>query len=131
MTLYLDASALVKLLVVERETGPLRSYLKEHAQQRRAASALVRTELRRAVLRAVPDRLAFVPRLLAGLALVPLDDALLNSADALPTVGLRSLDVLHIASALRLAPGSAVITYDVRMQHAARDAGLHVLAPSG
>jgi uncharacterized protein len=121
----------VKLPVVERETAPLRSYLTEHGEQRRAASALVRTELRRAVLRAAPDRLVAVPRLLAGLALVPLDDALLDSAGALPTVGLRSVDALHIASALRLAPVSAVITYDVRMQDAARDAGLHVLAPSG
>lgn len=131
MTLYLDTSALVKLIASEPETPHLRSYLAERSEVHRAASALVRTELRRAVLRAAPEHLEAVSRVLAGLALVPLDDALLDLAGTLVPVGLRSLDALHVASALRLAPLTAVVTYDTRMQEAARSAGLRVVAPSG
>jgi hypothetical protein len=45
-----------------------------------------------------------------------------------PTIGCRSLDVLHVASALELECGSFV-TFDRRQQQLARASGLKVITP--
>ncbi len=128
MTLLLDTSALVKLLVAEDETGPLRQHLQAQPDRRVAACSLVRTELRRAVLRRDPGLLPAADDLLARLALVRLDDALLDRAGRLPPPGLRSLDALHLATAL-LLPGTELVTYDDRMLQAAAAAGVAAAAP--
>lgn len=129
MTLYLDTSALMKLLVIEPESSALRDYLGRHGG-RRAASGLVRTELRRAAVRAggMP-LLPAADALLGGLALLRVDDGLLDTAGTLGPGVVRSLDAVHLASALRLAPLSAILTYDVPMADAARSLGLPVSAP--
>jgi predicted nucleic acid-binding protein len=129
VTFYFDTSALVKLMVVERETAALRALLAERSDERRAASALVRTELRRTARRLPGDLLPVAERLLAGLALVPTDEALLDTAGTLGPAVLRSLDAIHLAAALRVAPIAAVITYDERMAAAATSLGLTVMAP--
>lgn len=129
MTLYLDTSALLKLLVIEPESSALRNYLGGHGG-RRAASGLVRTELRRAAVRA--GGMALLPAaeaLLGGLALLRVDDALLDTAGTLGPGVVRSLDAVHLASAVRLAPITALVTYDTRMADAARGLGLPVSAP--
>jgi uncharacterized protein len=127
VTVYLDTSALLKLLVREDDSTALRADLA--ARPVRVSSALVRTELRRALRRIDARAAASVDRLLDGLALVPLDDALLDAAGRLDPAGLRSLDAVHLASALRVAPVEAVVTYDRRMAEAAQQLGLSVLAP--
>lgn len=128
MTLFLDTSALVKLLVVEDETGALRDYLR--GRPVRAACALVRTELRRVAVRLPGGLLPVAEDLLSGLALVPVDDALLDTAGTLGPAVLRSLDAIHLAAALRVAPVEAVLTYDDRMATAAASLGLPVAAPA-
>jgi len=63
-------------------------------------------------------------------ALVRVNDRVLNVAGRLPPDELRSLDAIHLASALRL--GSAiklVVTCDERMADAARASGWSVAAP--
>lgn len=129
MRLYLDTSALVKLLFAEPESPALRTYLSERATLPRASCSLSRTELRRAVRRTSQDLLPAAEHVLSGLALVRLDDALLDTAGTLGPAILRSLDAVHLAAALRVAPLSAVVTYDTRMQDAARSLGLPVAAP--
>lgn len=129
MTLYLDTSALVKLVVAEYGSQELRGYLAERPRAPRAASALVRTELRRAVSRAAPTLLPAVERLLGALALVRLDDELLDTAGRLAPPLLRSLDAVHLACALRVAPLTALVTYDTGMEQAATSMGLPVVAP--
>lgn len=129
MTLYLDTSALVKLVIVGAGSQELRAYLAARPRAPRAASALVRTELRRAVSHAAPDLLPAVERLLGALALVRLDDDLLDTAGTLGPQVLRSLDAVHLAGALRVAPLTALITYDARMEQAATSLGLPVVAP--
>jgi predicted nucleic acid-binding protein len=131
VTLYLDTSALAKLLVQEDETQALRGYLRERSTMRRVACGLVRTELRRAALRTSPELLPAAERLLASLALVRVDDALLDTAGTLGPGVVRSLDAIHLAAALRVAPVTALITYDVRMQQAAETLGLPLAAPTG
>lgn len=104
-------------------------YLAERSGTPRVASALVRTELRRAVARAAPDLLPTADRLLMSLALVRLDDDLLDTAGTLVPYALRSLDALHLAGALRVAPLTELVTYDERMEQAAMSLGLPVVAP--
>jgi uncharacterized protein len=129
VTVYLDTSALLKLLIREAGTSALRSELAGRLGPR-VASALVRTELRRAVRRIDVRATGSIDRLLDGLALVPLDDAVLDAAGRLEPPGLRSLDAVHLASALRVAPVDALVTYDRRMAAAAAEQGLAVLSPA-
>lgn len=129
MTLYLDTSALMKLVIDEAGSGDLRTYLAERPQVPRVASALVRTELRRAAARTDPGLAPAVERLLGVLALVRLDDDLLDTAGALGPQVLRSLDAIHLAAAVRVAPLTALVTYDRRMEQAAVSLGLPVVAP--
>lgn len=131
---YADASALVKLVRDEEESGALRAYL-DGAEL--ISSALVLTEIPRAVRRAVAQDPTLPLELLlerAGelidvLALRPLDRALLAGAGALAEPALRALDAIHVASAVDLDPIEAFVTYDERQAAAARLAGLRTMSP--
>jgi predicted nucleic acid-binding protein len=131
---YADASALVKLVREEGESGALRAYL-DGADL--VSSELVLTEIPRAVRRAVAQDPALPLELLlerAGelievLALRTLDRALLAGAGALAEPALRALDAIHVASAVDLDPVEAFVTYDERQAAAARLAGLRTMAP--
>ncbi len=131
---YADASALVKLVREEAESGALRAYV-EGADL--VSSELVLAEIPRAVRRAVAQDPALPLDLLlerAGelvdvLALRPLDCALLAGAGALAEPALRALDAIHVASAVDLDPIEAFVTYDERQAAAARLAGLRTTAP--
>lgn len=127
---YLDSSALVKLVVHEAGTDALRAYLAEHPAV--VSSGLAVTEVRRLV-----DRLPVQPGLsdrarlvLDGVALLFVDSAILEAAASLPTPALRTLDAIHLASALSLGDDLlAFVTYDERQAAAARKAGLPVTTP--
>lgn len=67
--------------------------------------------------------------LLEGVALRPVDRPLLLAAGALHEPALRTLDAIHVASALDLHPVDAFVTYDERQAAAARLAGLRTMAP--
>jgi len=127
--LYLDSSALVKLLLIERETVALREHLR--GSQALATSVLAMTEVLRAVRRAAPDREADVRPALSNLVLLDLSVEVLERAAAVPPPTLRTLDAIHIATALALGDElDALVTYDARMAGAARLAGLRVDAPA-
>lgn len=113
-------------MVEERGTAELAAWLTPDIVP--AASALVRTELRRAAARLDPRLLPTVEQVLGRLHLLRLDDATLDLAGSLAPAGLRSLDALHVACAL-LAGVDMVVTYDARMAEAAAVAGLGVGAP--
>jgi predicted nucleic acid-binding protein len=67
---------------------------------------------------------------LGDVALLPLDDALLEEATSLRPTGLRSLDALHLATALSIRDEiGALVTYDQRLADAARAAGFNVAQP--
>ena len=125
---YLDSSALVKLVVAEPESAALRRYLR--AAPRRISCALARVEVVRAVRPHGAAATTRARRLLRRLDLVQLDDELLDSAAALDSVILRGLDAIHLAAAQTLADElTAVVTYDERMTTAAGVIGLTVAAP--
>jgi predicted nucleic acid-binding protein len=126
--IYLDSSALVKLVVREPESAALRGYLR--ADPERASCALARVEVIRAVRPQGPAAVARARRLLRRLDLLALDDELLDRAAALDRAVLRSLDAIHLAAAQTLTDAiTAVVTYDHRMAAAAAALGLPVVAP--
>ena len=125
---YLDSSALVRLVVLERESRALADHLRERPN--RASCALARVEVIRAVR--AHGRLATnrARQLLERTSLLRLDDLLLDRAAGLDGPTLRSLDAIHLAAALTLGDDLVeLITYDNRMSGAADDIGLPVIAP--
>jgi uncharacterized protein len=125
---YLDSSAIVKLVVQEPESASLRSYVRRRRPL--VSSALARTEVVRAVL---PFGDRFVARgldVLGRLDLVRVSDQVLASAGQLLPAELRSLDAIHLATAQQFGTElSHVITYDERMATTAVALGLRVASP--
>ncbi|HET7399069.1 MAG TPA: type II toxin-antitoxin system VapC family toxin [Intrasporangium sp.] len=132
MRIYLDSSALVKLVAREPESEALRGFLRRHREDGRVTSALARVEVVRAVLEGGPPAVAHARRQLSRVDQVHVDDELLDSAALLRSAGLlRSLDAIHIATAQLLGPDLlSLVSYDHRMQDAAAGLGLPVDAPS-
>jgi predicted nucleic acid-binding protein len=127
--LYLDSSALVKLVIDEPESGALREALT--ARPRHLSSVLCLIELPRAVRRANSEREHLVQDLVAGLTLIELDWNTVTVAAQLEPPALRTLDAIHLASVLSVSPlKPTMITYDHRLADAAIAAGLVVEAPA-
>lgn len=127
--LYLDASAFVKTVVTEPETGALRTFLAARAG-RHVSSAILRAEALRAVRHLGSEARATVREGLRGVDLVAIDDRMLDAAGVLEPGILRTLDAIHVATALSIGDDlEAVITYDDRMTDAARLLGLPTTSP--
>ena len=127
--LYLDASAFVKLVVEETETAAVRAFLANRGV-RRVSSALLRTESLRAVRDLGPDALATVREGLRRVDLIGIDDRILDAAGTLEPQVLRTLDAIHLATAMAVGDDlEAIVTYDERMVDAARLMGLSTATP--
>lgn len=125
---YLDSSAIVKLAVAEPESRALRRYLSR--RQPLVSSALGRTEVTRALLPSGPEAVARGQEVLRRIQLVRVNDPVLNDAGRMRPNELRSLDAIHLASALLLgAAVKLIVTYDERMAAAAQASGWSVAAP--
>lgn len=128
--LYLDSSALVKLIAPEPETEALLGMFDSSAEG--ATSALATVEVMRAVRRARLGARALerARSVLASVARVAVDAPILESAAALAPRRLRSLDAVHLATALALREElSWLVSYDRRLSEAAELAGLPAIAP--
>lgn len=126
---YLDSSALVKLVIREPESKALTDHLRSRFE--RVSCALARVEVIRAVSPHGPAAVTRARRLLERIGLVRLDDGLLDAAGVTEGRSLRSLDAIHLAAAATLGDALAeLITYDVRMSQAAAEIGLAVSAPA-
>ena len=129
--IYLDASAVVKLVVAEPESGALIAFLR--AWPDRLTSTLSLVEIPRALRRAgfgAPERQR-ARRVLARLALVEVDRRILATAATLDPPALRTLDAIHLATALAVREDLAgLVTYDHRLAAAAARADLDVLVPA-
>ena len=126
---YVDTSAVGRVLLGEPDAPAVLRALAGFDQH--VASRLLRIELRRVALRA--DALEAADRLLDGVALIPLDDAILVSSETLPPASVATLDAIHLATALRLAAAGVletVMTYDRRLADGAAHHGLQVLVPA-
>jgi predicted nucleic acid-binding protein len=125
--LYLDSSAIAKLVVSEPETSQLVDVVR--ADPEVISSALAWTEVVRAVRRA-GGRAARAKTVLEGIALVPIDDGIIREAADLAPPTIRTLDAIHLATAISVGEELAsIVTYDLRLAEAASAAGLQVLRP--
>ena len=130
LPVYLDTSAIVKLVVPERETDALLSALARWPDC--VSSAVAGVEVHRALRRvgAAPAVRARADAVLSGLVLIRVDEPVLSRASALKDPVLRALDTIHLAAALSLGDDpDAFITYDVRLARAAEKQRLRVLHP--
>lgn len=126
--IYLDSSALVKLVIAERDSDALRDFMSQHPT--RVSCALARVEVLRAVGRHGEVALQRARDVLDFVRLLTIDDALLEMAADLPPFILRSLDAIHLAAALSIEDDLEVlVTYDLRMKDAAVALGVNCVAP--
>jgi uncharacterized protein len=128
--LYLDSSALVKLVLPEAETRALLGALSDWPE--RISSTIAGVEVLRAVRRAgagerVRER---AERVISGIGLVRVDEAVLSGAARLEPAELRTLDAIHLATALSAGEDlGAMICYDDRLAQAAARLGVTMMAP--
>jgi hypothetical protein len=128
--LYLDSSALVKLVLPEAESEALQESLSDWPV--RITSELARVEVLRAVRRATVEIAAEqrVEEVMAGLYLLKMDSDILSEAARLEPRSVRSLDAIHLASALSLgADLGGIMVYDSNLAAAAAGCDLQVMAP--
>jgi predicted nucleic acid-binding protein len=128
--IYLDSSAVMKLVRSERETVALSEWLAARPDQALVTSELGRAEVLRAARRAGGPALAEARAVVGDLDLIPLDRAAQDVACDIGSPLLRTLDALHLACALLLGEAlTDVVAYDHRLADAAAQAGLSVIAP--
>ncbi len=128
--IYLDSSALVKLVIGEAESRVLSRWLAERAGLPMVSSIVHRTEVPRAVWRADPGLFPRSYRQIRGVERIALTPEILDTAAALTPPSLRSLDAIHLASALTLRRDlGAFVAYDKRLLDAAEAAGLPIASP--
>ena len=128
---YLDSSALVKLVVAEPESSALVEFLRGRSERLSSAVALaeIPRALRGAGFGASERRRS--REVLARIALVDVDRRILAAAAALDPPGLRTLDAIHLATALAVREDlAALVTYDRRLAAAAERVHLEVSAPN-
>jgi uncharacterized protein len=126
---YLDTSVLGRVLLAEPDTRAIRHELSHF--ERHISSRLLRVELHRLGLRV--DMLEPVEELLAGSVLIPLSEEILTAAETIAPAAVRTLDAMHLATAVQLAGAGqidALMTYDKQLAAGAREHGLEVLSPS-
>ena len=134
MAFYLDTSAVVKLVVEEAGSAALRSWLEDGGEGGVApevvSSDLLRTELLRATRQGAPDQIARARSVLEAVPLLTLPSSVFDRAALLEPAGLRSLDAIHLASALDLGDDlEGIVTYDSRLGDGVRALGYRVVAP--
>ncbi len=125
---YVDASALVKLVVLEPGSDAMLRWYVE--SQSVVTSRIGVVETSRAAKRQEhdPQRLR---RVLDSVTVIECDAVIGDRAASLMPWAVRMLDAIHVATALELGSAlDAFVTYDERLAEAARGAGLPVVAPA-
>jgi predicted nucleic acid-binding protein len=134
--LYVDTSALLKLLIREAESTAIEAELLQWPNL--ATSVITEVELPRAVARARKERpeaatdgSLILQGVIASAAIVELSDDIVTAARDVEPIHVGALDAIHIASALSLGSELAgVATYDHRMADALTRAHVKVIAPA-
>ena len=128
--IYLDSAAVVKLVHAEPESEALRDWLAERADIGWLSSVLLEVESFRALAMHSPEAIARLHPVLDLIELVDLDPGIRILAQTITPATVRSLDAIHLATALRIrAQLTSFVTYDKRLADAATAAGLTVDAP--
>jgi uncharacterized protein len=126
--IYVDTSAFLKTVWHEKESQALADFLRDRPT---VSSALLAIETRRIALRGNSALLPRADLLLEDVTQIELSAAVLESASRLPGPHLRTLDAIHLATALLIRDDvETVLTYDVRLRDAAEAHGLPTAAPA-
>ena len=128
MRIYVDSSAAAKLLSAEAETTALQGFLSDVGDVEILSSVLLETELRRTASRQGASQ-GEVSTVLSGIDLLAAPRGLFHEAGLLPVPGLRGLDAIHLATALRIE-ATVLVTYDRRLGDAAEVVGIPTVAPA-
>jgi uncharacterized protein len=129
--IYLDSAAVVKLAHAEPESPALRRWLDERAEMGWISSILTEIESFRALARYAPGAVSRLPAVLDQMDLVDLDPRIRILAQTAEPVTVRSLDAIHLGTALHSrARLTSFVTYDKRLLDAAQAAGLAVDSPA-
>ena len=130
--IYLDSSAIVKMIRPEAESRELVEWLNRRNEPA-VTSVLAEIEVPRALRRSSRAHLAAMPAVLARISRIEMDAAVRATAGAYLTDALRSLDAVHLATAeVLVASGktvSAFVTYDTRQAGAVEPTGIRVEIP--
>lgn len=125
---YVDTSALARLVLVEPGSAEMARW---HVESERLVTSRVGiVEMRRVAARHVHDA-AHLEFVLRSVETFELDAAVAHVAASVGPSSLRTLDAIHLATALALAPElDAFVTFDDRLADAARALGLPVVRPA-
>ncbi len=130
MAYYLDTSAFLKLVVHERESDELLAWAVDQDAQF-FASELLRVGALRTARRHSPEALLETRARLDAVTLVGVSADICERAAELDPSILRSLDAVHLATALQVGDAlQGVITYDARLEQACAAHGVRVVAPA-
>ena len=131
--IYLDTSAVVKLIRREAASDDLIDWLAERHPELIVSSALTEVELPRAIRRSEPDLLPAIPGALQRLALYDIDETVRATAAAYEDPMVRSLDAIHLATADAILGDdlSEFVSYDKRLLASAGAIGLPTASPGG
>ncbi len=127
MSWYLDSSAILKLLIAEKESAALTDFINFTVK----SSVLTRIEVIRTLHKIAPEKTADAKEILAGIDVTPLNSAVLNIAENFSSsITLRSLDALHVATVLFLEKTiEGLLTYDKQMIANAKLLGIKTISP--
>ena len=129
--IYLDSAAIVKLVHAEPESPALRRWLDQRAETGWISSVLAEIESFRALARYAPGAVYRLPAVLDQIDLIDLDQRIRILARAVQPVIVRSLDAIHLGTALQSRTVlTSFVTYDQCLLDAAQAAGLPVDSPT-
>jgi predicted nucleic acid-binding protein len=128
---YVDTSAVARLVVREPQTATLRRWLGRHDESL-VSSDITRTELIRATRRVAPDRVREARAVLDAIVLARVTPEICDVAALLDPAALRSLDAIHLATALMLGDElDGIVVYDNRLREAVTSVGIETISPGG
>jgi predicted nucleic acid-binding protein len=128
-TVYIDTSALGRVLLAEPDKPAIERALDDY--DKIVSSHLLQVELRRLAFR--KNLLDATSELLADVALISMNEAILTASETLAPSAVGTLDAIHLATAVRLSNDGeldALMTYDKQLAEGAREHGITVLSPS-
>ena len=129
--IYLDSAAVVKLAHAEPESAALRRWLGERAETGWISSVLTEIEAFQALARYAPGAVSRLPAVLDQIDLIDLDQRIRMLAQTVTPATVRSLDAIHLGTALRSRLSlTSFVSYDKRLLDAAQAAGLPIDAPA-
>jgi hypothetical protein len=130
LIVYLDTSAAFKLVHKESQSTALVNWFNSLSDIKPVSSQLMRVEL---IGNLASKHATLVPaghQLLDHIGLVSVRPHHLNAAIDLVSKGLRTLDAIHLATALSIGSElEAFVTYDQNQADVANQHGVRVLSP--